>query len=238
MGHRVQGVLVRSKPAVAALAAIEHAYGFRLYELTGRGLYLMDLAIPKPEPGDRAVIRAARPLAPGYVDALRVLGTDDDPLEQLPWLAASAAVARQLRQPVLGFLSDDDKLDFAAAVKPEGVGVIGDRLGQFLLRWERGELVIQPFSRDAEESEPPAPPEELSLIPAVTLLETGKLAGSGYPLHGNVIAEMSAFAEGTEVLGLGTWKIGPAGSLRLVEARGLDHGLWDSALAETGPTSR
>ena len=128
-------------------------------------------------------------------------------------------------------------IDFAAAVKPEGVGVIGDRLGQFLLRWERGELVIQPFSRDAEESEPPAAPEELSLIPAVTLLETGKLAGSGYPLHGNVIAEMSAFAEGTEVLGLGTWKIGPAGSLRLVEARGLDHGLWDSALAETGPTS-
>jgi hypothetical protein len=216
LGYRVQGVLVRAKPAVAALAAIEHAYGFRLYEVTGRGLFLMDLAIAEPEPGDRAVIRATRLLAPGYVDALRVLGADEDPLEQLAWLAGSAAVARQLRQPVLGFLSDDDKLDFAAVVKPEGVGVIGDKLGQFLLRWERGELVI----------------------PAVTLLETEKLASSGYPLHGNVMAEMSAFAEGTEVLGIGTWNIGPVGSLRLVEARGLDHGLWDRAVAETPPSGR
>jgi hypothetical protein len=238
LGYRVQGVLVRAKPAVAALAAIEHAYGFRLYEVTGRGLFLMDLAIAEPEPGDRAVIRATRLLAPGYVDALRVLGADEDPLEQLAWLAGSAAVARQLRQPVLGFLSDDDKLDFAAVVKPEGVGVIGDKLGQFLLRWERGELVIQPFCPEADNCEPPAAPEELSLIPAVTLLETEKLASSGYPLHGNVMAEMSAFAEGTEVLGIGTWNIGPVGSLRLVEARGLDHGLWDRAVSETPPSGR
>jgi hypothetical protein len=231
-------VLVRAKPAVAALAALEHAYGFRLYELTGRGLFLMDLAIAEQAPSDRAVIRAARPLAPGYVDALRVLGADEDPLEQLPWLAASAAIARQLRQPVLGFLSDDEKLDFAAVVKPEGVGVIGDKLGQFLLRWERGELVIQPFCRDADNCEPPAAPEELSLIPSVTLLETEKLAASGYPLHGNVMAEMSAFAEGTEVLGIGTWNIGPVGSLSLVEARGLDHGMWDRAAAETRPGGR
>lgn len=238
MGYRVQGVLVRAKPAVAGLAAIEHAYGFRLYELTGRGLYLMDLAIAEPEPGDRAVIRAARPLAPGYVDALRVLSADEEPLEQLAWLAASAAVARQLRQPVLGFLSDDEKLDFAAVVKPEGVGVIGDKLGQFLLRWERGDLVIQPFCNDAENCEPPEAPEELSLIQAVTLLATEKLAASGYPLHGNVMAEMSAFAEGTEVLGISTWNIGPVGSLRLVEARGLDHGLWDRALPESLPGKR
>jgi hypothetical protein len=238
LGYRVQGVLVRAKPAIAALAALEHAYGFRLYELTGRGLYLMDLAIAEPEPGDRAVIRAARPMAPGYVDALRVLGMDEEPLEQLAWLAESAAVARQLRQPVLGFLSDDEKLDFAAVVKPEGVGVIGDRLGQFLLRWERGELVIQPFCNDEENCEPPEAPEELSLIPAVTILATEKLASSGYPLHGNVMAEMSAFAEGTEVLGIGTWNTGPAGSLRLLETRGLEHGLWDRALPESLPDKR
>jgi hypothetical protein len=72
----------------------------------------------------------------------------------------------------------------------------------------------------------------------VTLLETERLAASGYPLHGNVMAEMSAFAEGTEVLGIGTWNIGPVGSLSLVEARGLDHGMWDRAAAETRPTGR
>jgi hypothetical protein len=49
---------------------------------------------------------------------------------------------------------------------------------------------------------------------------------------------MSAFAEGAEVLGIGTWNSGPLGSLRLIEASGLDHGLWDSAAAETRPSGR
>jgi hypothetical protein len=232
LGFRVQGVLVRARPDGAGLTALERAYGYRLYELVGRGLWLIDLGVAEPKPGDRAIIRAARPLASGYVDALRVLGGDEETFEQLAWLAASAVAARQLRQPVLGFVSDDSLLDFAAVVTPLGVGVIGDKLGQYLLRWESGALAIQPFCSDGSDDEPPIPPEELSLIPAVTLLANEKLASGGYPLHGNVMAEMHSFAEGAAGLGIGTWHFGQVGSLKLIEAKGLDHGLWDRAAGE------
>jgi hypothetical protein len=230
LGHRIQGVLVRAVPDRAGLTALERAYGYRLYEAAGSKFWILDLAIPEPQAGDRAVIRAARPLAPGYVDALRVLDSDEGTLEQLGWLTASAVVARQLRQPVLGFLSDDNRFDFAAVVQPLGVDVIGDKLGQFLLRWEGGTLVIQPLATDVAGSEPPVPPEELSLIPAVTLLATETLAKGEYPLHGNVTAEMSGFAAAASVLGIGTSNYGPAGSLALVEAVGLDSGPWDRAV--------
>jgi hypothetical protein len=216
-------------PETAGLTALERAYGYRLFELVGRGLWLLDLGIPEPNPGDRAITRAARPLAPAYVDALRVLGGDEEKFEQLAWLTAAAAASRQLRQPVLGFVSDDDSLDFAAVVSPEGVRVIGDKLGQYLLRWEDATLVIQPFCKKGTDQEPPVPPEELSLIPAVELLPNEELASDGYPLHGNVMAEIHSFAEGAAALAIGTPSFGPPGSLKLIEAKGLDHSLWDRA---------
>ena len=229
MGNRVQGVLVRGKPDAAALTALERAYGYRLYELVGPGLWLIDLGIAEPSAGDRATIRAARPLAASYVDALRVLGDGDETLEQLAWLTAAAAAARQLRQPVLGFVSDDTLLDFATVVTPDGVVVIGDRLGQYLLRWEGGgALAIQPFFSDGQGAEAPVAPEELSLIPAVTLLNTEKLS-SGYPLHGNVVAELDGFAQDAGGLGIGTRNSGPGSSLRLVASMGLEMGPWDRA---------
>jgi hypothetical protein len=238
LGYRVQGVLVRSKPDSAGLTALERAYGYRLFELVGRGLWLLDFGIAEPKPGDRALIRAARPLAPAYVDALRVLGQDEEKFEQLAWLTVAAVAARQLRQPVLGFLSDDDLLDFAAVVTPDGVGVIGDRLGNYLLRWEGGTLAIQPFCNDGTDDELPVPPEELSMIPAVQLLPNETLAKGGYPLHGNVLAEVGGFADAASSLALGTWTFGPLGSLALVEAKGLDHSLWDRAAGEARARSR
>jgi hypothetical protein len=238
LGYRVQGVLVTARPDSAGLTALERAYGYRLHELVGGGLWLIDLGIPEPKAGDRALIRAARPLAPGYVDALRVLGSDEEKFEQLAWLTASAVAARQLRQPVLGFVSDDDLLDFATVATADGAVVIGDRLGQYLLRWEPGGLTIQPFCKDGTDDEPPVPPEELSLIPSVTLLANEKLAGAGYPLHGNVVAEMPGFAPAAAALGIGTWNFGPLGSLRLVEAKGLDHGPWDRAAGVAPSRSR
>ena len=234
MGYRVQGLLVQARPESAGLTSLGRAYGYRLFELSGRALWLIDLGIPEPQAGDRAIIRAARPLATGYVDALRVLGEDDETLEQLAWLTAAAATARQLRQPVMGFLSDDTHLDFATIVKPEGVEVIGDKLGQYLLRWEGGSLAIQPFCSAANGEECPTPPEELSLIPAVTLLANEKLDASGYPLHGNVVAEIHSFAEGAAGLGIGTWNFGSVGSLKMIEAAGLDHSLLDRAAGESG----
>lgn len=231
MQYRVQGVLVRAKPDAASLAALERVYGYRLFELVGRELWLLDLGVPEPKPGDRAIIKAARPLAPGYVDALRVLGADEEKFEQLAWLTATAVVARQVGGQVLGFVSDDAVLDFAIIAGPDGAAIIGDRLGQYLLRWEGGALAIQPFF--SSEQEPPVPPEEFSLIPSVTLLATEKLAGGGYPLHGNVMAEMHSFAEGASSLGIGSWNFGSLGSLKLVEAKGLENSLWDRAAGET-----
>jgi len=227
LGYRVQGVLFRTAPDLAGLAALERAYGYRLFELPGCGLWLVDLGVPVPKPGDRGLMRAARPLAATYVDALRMLGADDEAFEQVAWLAASALAAKELRQPVLGFVSDDEMLDFAVIATPDGIEVIGDRLGQYLLRWESGALAIQPFYSDGTPGEPPTPPEELSLIPVVTLLDTEELASGAYPLHGNVVAEMQGFAGGAAGLGIGTFTGGQVGAVRLLEARGLDGSPWD-----------
>lgn len=238
MGNRVQGVLVRTKPEGAGLAALESAYGYRLFELVGRELWLVDLGVQEPKAGDRAIIRAARPLAPSYVDALRVLGGEEEKFEQLAWLTAASVVGKQLHQPALGFVSDDDLLDFATVVTEEGAGVVGDRLGQYLLRWEAGTLAIQPFCGESTDQEPPTPPEELSLIPAVTLLANERLDSAGYPLHGNVTAELHSFAEGAAALGIGTLSFGGVGTLKLIEAKGLADSLWDRAVGESRPRSR
>jgi hypothetical protein len=216
-------------PDMAGLTALGRAYGYRLYEAAAAGLWLLDLAVPVPAPGERAAIRTARALAPGYVDALRVIDGDESPLEQIAWLTASAVVARQLRQPVLGFLSDDDRLDFAAIVTPEGVQSIGDRLGRYLFRWEGGALTIQPFADRGSDRYELAAPEELSLIPSVTLLTVETLGDDGYPLHGNVAAEMTEFAQAADTLGIGTKRIGRSGTLALIEASGLEGGVWDAA---------
>jgi len=235
VGYQIQGVLLRSKPDPAGLAALEKAYGYKLFELIGRGLWLLDLGVPEPPPGDIPTIKAARPLASSYVDALRVIGCDEEPLDQLAWLTAGAAAARQLRQPVLVFLSDDDSYDFVSVIAPEGVAVIGDRLCSYLLRWEAGALMIQPFVGAGSEQEPHTPPDELALIPKASLLPVETLTAGGYPLHGNVLAEIAGFAEGAVPLGIGTWNHGPQGSLHLIEARGMEHSGWDRA---SGPAPR
>ena len=237
MGYRIQGVLLRAKPDAAGLAALEKAYGYKLFELTGRGLWLLDLGVPEPAPGDLKKVKAARPLASSYVDALRVIGCDEEPLEQLAWLTAGAAAARHLRQPVLVFLSDDEEHDFVAVITPDGVSVIGDKLRGYLLRWEGGTLVIQPFVSDGTGQEPPTPADELALIPKASLLPTETLAAGGYPLHGNVLAEIGGFAEGDAPLGIGTWSHGPQGSLQLIETKGLSNSGWDRA-AGAAPLSR
>ena len=100
---------------------------------------------------------------------------------------------------------------------------------QYLLRWEDGALVIQPFVSGGTGQEPPTLPDELALIPKASLLPTETLAAGGYPLHGNVLAEISGFAEGDVPLGLGTWSHGPQGSLQLIEAKGLSNSGWDRA---------
>ena len=229
MGYQIQGVLLRVQPETAGLAVLEKAYGYKLFELTDRGLWLLDLGVPVPAPGDLKTVKAARPLASGYVDALRVIGCDEEALEQLAWLTAGAAAARHLHQDVLVFLSDDEAHDFVAVVTPEGVSVIGDRLCSYLLRWEGGVLVIQPFVSDGTGQEPPTPPDELALIPKASLLPTETLTAEGYPLHGNVLAEICAFTEDDVPLGIGTWDYGPEGSLKLIEAKGLSNSGWDRA---------
>jgi len=235
LAYRIQGMFARNPPDAAGLEALARAYGYRLFEVAGHRLWLIDLGVPEPKVGDLATVKAARPLAPSYVDALRVLGTGDETLEQLAWLTASVAAARQLRQPVLGFVSDDSQFDFATLATPDGVGVVDDKVGQYLLRWEDGALTIQPFS-SAAEGEQPDPPEELALIPKVTLLATEELANQEYPLHGNVIAEAQSFSRGTSGLGIGSRNYGPLGSLKLLEASQLDGSPWDRAVALPEPS--
>jgi hypothetical protein len=215
-------VLLRNRPDTAGLTALAKAYGYKLFELNGRGLFLLDLGVSVPPAGDLKMVKAARPLASSYVDALRVIGCDEEPI-------AGATVARQFRQPVLTFLSDEDTHDFAAVVSPDGVSVIGDRLRSYLLRWEAAALVIQPFVAAAAGQEMPAPPDELALIPKASLLPTETLAAGDYPLHGNVLAEIGVFAPGDVPLGIGTWNIGQRGTLTLIEAKGMVNSGWDRA---------
>jgi hypothetical protein len=228
VAHRIQGILLKQKPSEAALPELQRRNGYKLFEMVGQELWLLDLDLPALKPGDRAAIRAARPLAPSYVDALRVLGSEDQPFEQAPWLTATAATAKLLDQTALGFLSDDQGLDFAAVATPEGVSVIGDTIERFLMRWEGGALIVQPYCKNDPEEEMPCAPEELSLIPNTTVLESERLSG-GYPLHGNVTAEIHGFAPGVELLGIGTKSFGPTGSLSLVTSERMDHSVWDRA---------
>jgi hypothetical protein len=229
-------VLLKQRPNEAALPELQRRHGYKLFEMVGRELWLLDLDLPAPKPGDRAAIRAARPLAPSYVDALRVLGSEEQPFEQAPWLTATAAIAKILDQTALGFLSDDEDLDFVAIATPEGVSVIGDTLEPYLMRWEAGALLIQPYCKNEPNVETPSAPEELSLIPNATVLEPERLSG-GYPLHGNVAAEIHGFAPGVEMLGIGTRSFGPIGSLWLVANERMDHSVWDRAAgARRGPT--
>lgn len=232
MGSRVQGVLVRARPAAGDLDTIEQAFGFRLFELKGASVWLLDLDLPAQKATERAILRAARGLAPAYVDAVRVLACDDEPIEQLTWLAATAAIARQTSQPTLGFVSDDSRYDFAALSAPDGIAVIGDRVEPYLVRWEGGDLSVQPTVRDASALDRTQPPEELALIPSITILPAEALPASGYPLHGNVAAELYDFAP-TAIgsLGISSPKGPTPGTLTLVEARGLASSCWDAALA-------
>jgi hypothetical protein len=155
-----------------------------------------------------------------------VLATHEGLLEQTFWLLATAAAARHLNQPVLGFVSDDQRLDFAAIATPEGVVTIGDRVDCYLLRWENNLLVVQPVKEAALGDALPDPPEELAFIPTVTLLPTEELH-DGYPLHGNVSAELQGFLSGFEVLGIGTKRGAEAGSLRQLASHRLESSLWD-----------
>jgi hypothetical protein len=237
VAYRIQGLFLKQEPSEAAVSELERLHDYKLFELVGHRLWLLDLDLPDPKPGDRAAIRAARPLAPSYIDALRVLGSDEQPLEQAPWLIATAGVAKLFGQPALGFVSDDDRLDFAAVANPDGVSVIGDRLESHLLRWEAGTLVIQPYCGHGSDGQMPCAPEELSLIPGTTVLETEQLT-DGYPLHGNVVAEAHSFAPNTEALGIGTWSFGPVGSLRLVAEQRMDGCVWDRATGGPGDQNR
>lgn len=230
MAYRIQGVLLKEKPSEAALMELTRRYSYKLFELVGRPMWLLDLDLPAAKPGDRAAIRAARPLAPSYVDTLRVLGSDEQAFEQAPWLTATAGLAKLLGKPVLGFVSDDEGLDFATVATPDGVSVIGDHLEPYLMRWEAGALMIQPYSKTNSSAETPGTPDELSLIPSATVLATEPLSG-GYPLHGNVLAELEGFAPGVDMLGIGTWNVGPVGTLKLLASEQMEHSVWDRAAA-------
>ena len=235
MGQRIQGVVVSTEPSAAALDAVAEHYGFRLFELPGVGAWILDLAISgRP---DRATMRSARAMAPGYVDAVRVLDGDEHDLEQLGWLHASAAIAGFLSEPVLGFVSDDSILDFAAIARPGRIEVVADHVAPYLVRWDSGALTIQPYLQTAGAGAPP-PPEELELIPAVTLLTAEALPDGRYPIHGNVAAELHEFAPLAAALVGGAGDTGGAGytdgavetggAPKLLMSRGLDRSCWDS----------
>lgn len=225
MGHRIQGVVLSAQPALAAIDSIAALYPTRVFELTGTGVWVLDLAFQSAP--NRDAIRFARSIAANYVDAIRVLDADEHELEQLGWLVASTTVARLVGSPVLGFVSDDVHLDFAAIARPDGVAVIADHVPPYLIRFEPGQLAIQPYLRSPGDGVP-NPPEELALIAAVALLPAEPLQG-GYPLHGNVVAEMYEFAPAAcGLVGDDQAAAGPRKALRLVDARGLASSCWDA----------
>jgi hypothetical protein len=224
VGHRIQGVLVRELPSAAALDSIAERYPFRLFEMAGSPIWILDLGVPGfPE---RATIRTARSVAPNYVDAVRVLDGEEHDLEQLCWFNAAVAVGKVLRTEVLGFVSDDSRLDFAIIAGPDGVSVIGDHVEPYLVRWDAKVLTIQPYSIGG--GRPPRPPEELGLIPSVTLLPAEPLPDGVYPLHGNVTAEIFEFAPLAAGIIGDAAVASPSAVLKLVAARGLDTSCWDA----------
>jgi hypothetical protein len=224
VGHRIQGMVLHARPSASALDSISALYPFRLYELTGSAIWILDLGV-QSQP-DRATTRAARTIAANYVDAIRVLDAEEHDLEQLGWLVATANVARLVDTPVLGFVSDDSHLDFAVIARPDGISVIGDHVPPYLVRFDLGQLTIQPYLRSPD-SGPPPEPEELGLIASVSLLPAEPLRG-GYPLHGNVVAEMFEFAAAAGgIAGDDAALAAARRGIRLVEARGLDSSCWD-----------
>jgi hypothetical protein len=215
VGHRLQGIVLHARPSASALDSIAALYPCRLFELTGSGIWILDLGV-QPQP-DRATTRAARTVASSYVDAIRVLDAEEHDLEQLGWLVASANVAR---------LVDDTHLDFAVIARPDGISVIGDHVPPYLIRFDLGQLTIQPYLRTPGAGAPP-PPEELSLIASVSLLPAEPLQG-GYPLHGNVAAEMFEFAAAAGgIAGDDAALAAARKGIRLIEARGLESSCWD-----------
>ena len=228
MGYRVQGILLSSQPDRSRLGGVAKAFGYRLYVVRPRNVWLLDLGVPEPKPTDGGLFRAVRALAPEYVDAVHLLLPADVTAEQLPWLAATAYVAAELNQPVLGFVSDDDTLDFAAVADPSGVTCVADHVESFLMRWDHGALTVQGLLDDDPLAEAPQAPDELRLIPGITIMPTEEV--EGYPLHGNVAVEMQAVAPGVaEVLGLYSWDGAAPGSLALVDQARLDYSIWDFA---------
>jgi hypothetical protein len=220
--------MVRELPAQERLSQLAEAYAYRLFELATRQAWLLDLELTAPPPDSRSAVRAVKALVPGYIDAVRVLAQDDELPEQARWLVATATVAGKLGQPVLGFLSDDNSLDFAATATPAGISTIGDRVDRYLLRWEAGQLQVQPVFGAAPGQTAPIPPAELVWIPGVNLLPIEDLVG-GYPLHGNVVAEMQGFMGSGDMLGIGTREGVPVGDLRLIGQSGMTASMWDRA---------
>jgi hypothetical protein len=193
--------------------------------MAGANIWILDLAVPTyPE---RATIRTARALVPNYVDAIRVLDGEEHDLEQLCWLNASVAVAKILSAQVLGFVSDDSRLDFAVIAGPDGVAVIGDHVAPYLLRLDSRELTIQPYFGTGTVNAP-HPPEELGLIASVSLLPAESLPEGIYPLHGNVTAEIYEFAPMAAGIIGDTAVQKPSAVLKLLKFRGLDASCWDT----------
>lgn len=225
MGHRIQGIIVRECPSATALDAIGERYPFRLFEMAGSNIWILDLGVATCP--DRASIRAARAVVPIYVDAIRVLDGEEHDLEQLCWLNASVAVAKILSAQVLGFVSDDSRLDFAVVAEPDGVSVIDDHVAPYLLRWDSKELTIEPYF-GPEAVHVPRPPEELGLIASISLMEAELLPDGVYPLHGNVAAELYEFAP--MVVGIigDTAVQKPSAVLKLLQYRGLEASCWDA----------
>jgi hypothetical protein len=227
VANRAQGVLVRTQPSPQILHAVAGSFAFKLFELKEQRLWILDLELVPPVAGNRGGLRQARPLAPSYVDAIGVLSADEKPLEQLPWLVASSTIARLVRGSVLGFVADDAGLDFVTVAAAEAVEAIGDHVEPYLLRWERDSLAIQPYVRDTTFDVLPDLPEELGLIPAINLLPAEPLPGGGYPLFGNVAAEMAEFAPGVaEALGL-SMSGERSGSIEQVADGGMKVSCWD-----------
>ena len=230
MGYRVKGVLLSSEPDRARLTGIGKTFGYRLFLVKASQKWLLDLGVAEPKRWDAGLFKAARPLAPEYVDAVRILHPADIAVDQLPWLTATSYVARELGQSVLGFVSDDDLRDFAAVAEPAGMTCVTDKVDPFILRWDRGALSLQGYISDDPWSSPPQTPHELLSIAGVTVLPPEELPGGGYPLYGNVAAEMQAVAPGVaEALGLYSWDGPPHGSLTLVNWVRLDRSQWDYA---------